>query len=153
VRPGRRALRSDVICRRNAPAGLLRNFHHPHPGTDLDVVALFDAGAAVDAVRSGTIDASFRAVTWPARQLPDGIETARAHYRSHRPNFGTEPLLDVLADYGLRRIALRNPTPSTCTHLIWRSDNHHPGLTTLRDYLGSTQPRPVNADPWTPKWA
>jgi hypothetical protein len=32
-------------------------------------VALFDAEAAIDAVRSGMIDASFRTVTMPARQL------------------------------------------------------------------------------------
>jgi DNA-binding transcriptional LysR family regulator len=77
VRPGRRALRVDVIGRRLAPAGLLRGFHRAHPGTELDVVTLFDASAAIAAVRSGTIDASFRAVTQPVRQLPDDIEAAR----------------------------------------------------------------------------
>ena len=77
VRPGRRALRVDVIGRQLALAGLLRNFHRAHPRTELDVVTLFDAGAALAAVRSGTIDASFRAVTIPPGQLPDGIETAR----------------------------------------------------------------------------
>ncbi|MFJ1603959.1 LysR family transcriptional regulator [Streptomyces sp. NPDC088253] len=77
VRPGRRALRVDVIGRRLAPAGLLRDFHRAHPGTGLDVVTLFDAEAAVDAVRSGTVDASFRAVTHSARRLPDGIEATR----------------------------------------------------------------------------
>src|SRR4051794_364540 len=77
ARPGRRALRVDVIGRRLAPAGLLRGFHRAHPETELDVVTLFDADAAIAAVRSGTIDASFRAVTLPARQLPDGIEAIR----------------------------------------------------------------------------
>ncbi|CAM4007942.1 LysR family transcriptional regulator [Nocardiopsis gilva] len=77
VRPGRRALRVDVIGRQLAPAGLLRGFHGAHPAIDLDVVTLFDADAAIAAVRSGTIDASFRALTVPARQLPQGIETAR----------------------------------------------------------------------------
>jgi DNA-binding transcriptional LysR family regulator len=77
VRPGRRALRVDVIGRRLAPAALLRGFHRAHPGTELDVVTLFDADAAIGAVRSGTIDASFRAVTMPGRQLPDGIEATR----------------------------------------------------------------------------
>jgi hypothetical protein len=59
-----------VINRRIAPAALLRGFHHAHPGIDLDVVTLGDsgAGAAMAAVASGTIDASFRAVTGPARQ-------------------------------------------------------------------------------------
>src|SRR5262249_29365655 len=156
-----------------------------HPQTRLDVVTLFDAGAAIEAVRSGTVDASFRAVTMPAPRLPHEIATARVHNEpvqlltgpahelaaaravapaelaGHRiwmpgivtgtewaayyadlaaafgltidtvgPDFGTEPLLDVLArspalatfvgegtrllwpaDYDLRRIALRDPAP------------------------------------------
>ncbi|MDL4819373.1 LysR family transcriptional regulator [Actinomadura opuntiae] len=76
VRPGRRALRVDVIGRRLAAAALLRDFHRAHPGIRLDVVTLFDADAAVEAIASGTIDASFRAVTAPAR-LPAGVETIR----------------------------------------------------------------------------
>ena len=76
VRPGRRALRVDVIARRLGPAGLLRDFHLAHPRTELDVVTLFDAGAAIAAVGDGTIDASFRAVTMAA--LPDGIKATRA---------------------------------------------------------------------------
>jgi len=78
VRPGRRALRVDVISRRIAPAAALRDFHRAHPDVELDVVTLGDSGAdaAIAAVASGTIDASFRAVTMPARQLPDGIKTA-----------------------------------------------------------------------------
>jgi hypothetical protein len=40
-------------------------------------VTLFDAGTAIEAVRSGAIDASFRAVAIPPRQLPDGISSAR----------------------------------------------------------------------------
>ena len=77
VRPGRRALRVDVIGRHLAPAGLLRDFHRAHPETELDVVTLFDAGAALAAIRSGAIDVSFRALTTPVRQLPDGIQAAR----------------------------------------------------------------------------
>jgi DNA-binding transcriptional LysR family regulator len=77
VRPGRRALRVDVVGRRLGPASLLRDFHQAHPGTELDVVTLFDAAAAIAAIREGTIDASFRALTVPARELPDGIEAAR----------------------------------------------------------------------------
>jgi DNA-binding transcriptional LysR family regulator len=224
VRPGRRALRVDVIGRRLAPAGLLRDFHRAHPDTELDVVTLFDADAAIDAVRSGMIDASFRAVTVPPPQLPDGVEAARvydepiqlltgpshafaaaravtpAQLAGHRiwmpgivagtewaafyeelaavfgltidtvgPNFGTEPLLDVIADssavatfvgeqtrllwpadYGLRRIAVCDPTPVYPHSLIWRDDNPHPALTRLRDYLGSARP---GAGTWTPEWA
>jgi DNA-binding transcriptional LysR family regulator len=77
VRPGRRALRVDVVGRRLGPASLLRDFHQAHPGTELDVVTLFDAAAAIAAIREGTIDASFRALTVPARELPDGLEAAR----------------------------------------------------------------------------
>jgi DNA-binding transcriptional LysR family regulator len=77
VRPGRRALRVDVIGRQLAPAGLMRDFHSAHPETELDVVTLFDADAAIAAVGSAAIDASFRAVTAAAQQLPDGVETAR----------------------------------------------------------------------------
>ncbi|MCC4316462.1 LysR family transcriptional regulator [Streptomyces malaysiensis] len=79
VRPGRRALRVDVIGRRLAPADLLRGFHGAHPEVELDVVTLFDADAAIAAVRTGTIDASFRAVTVPARRLPGGVEATRVH--------------------------------------------------------------------------
>ena len=78
VRPGRRALRVNVIGRQLAPAGLLRGFHRAHPATELDVVThILDAGAAIAAIRSGAIDASFRALTRPAHQLPGGVEAAR----------------------------------------------------------------------------
>jgi DNA-binding transcriptional LysR family regulator len=227
VRPGRRALRVDVIGRRLAPAGLLRDFHRARPETELDVVTLFDADAAIAAVRSGTIDASFRAVTLPARRLPDGIEAARvldepvqlltgpahefaaaravtpAELPGHRiwmpgivtgtewaayydelaaafgltidpvgPYFGTEPLLDTIADspalatfvgertrlvwpadYGLRRIAVHDPTPVYPHSLVWRRDNSHPALTRLRDYLGSREPVHRDIQTWTPSWA
>ncbi|HWE87992.1 MAG TPA: substrate-binding domain-containing protein [Pseudonocardiaceae bacterium] len=227
VRPGRRALRVDVIGRRLAPAALLRDFHHAHPTTELDVVTLFDADTAIAAVRSGTIDATFRAVTVPAGQLPDGIKAARvldeplqlvtgpahefaaaravtpaqlagrqiwmpgivtgtewaAYYDELAdtfgltidptgPNFGTEPLLDVIADsamlatfvgdqtrlawpadYGLRRIALHDPTPAYPHSLIWRYDNPHPALTTLRDHLRAARPNHPQTHTWTPQWA
>lgn len=227
VRPGRRALRVDVIGRRLAPAGLLRDFHRAHPGTELDVVTLFDAGAAIAAVRAGTIDASFRAVTPPGRQLPDGVMAARvldeplqlvtgpahelagaravtpAQLAGHRiwmpgivtgtewaayydelaatfgltidatgPNFGVEPLLEVIASspalatfvgeqtrllwpagYDLRRIPVRDPEPVYPHSLIWRRDNPHPALTTLRNYLGSISPGHRGPGSWTPAWA
>ncbi|MFJ5308441.1 LysR family transcriptional regulator [Streptomyces sp. NPDC088350] len=78
VRPGHRALRVDVIGRGLAPAALLRDFHRARPEIELDVVTLFDADAAVDAIRSGTIDASFRAVTMTGRRLPDSVVPARS---------------------------------------------------------------------------
>jgi DNA-binding transcriptional LysR family regulator len=225
VRPGRRALRVDVISRRIAPAALLRGFHRAHPETELDVVTLFDAETAIAAVRSGAIDVTFRAVT--ARQLPHGIRAIRvldephqlligpghvfasartvtlAELAGHRiwipgivagtewaayydelaaafgltidavgPNFGTESLLDVLADaadlaslvgeqtrllwpaeYGLRRIAVRDPAPVYPHSLIWRNDNPHPALRALRARLGSVRPERRDAGTWAPKWA
>lgn len=79
VRPGDRALRVDVLNRRSAPAEALHGFYRAHPGIDLDVVTLPDANveAAIEAVHAGEIDASFRAVPLPARELPDGILVER----------------------------------------------------------------------------
>jgi DNA-binding transcriptional LysR family regulator len=227
VRPGRRPLRVDVIGRRLAPAGLLRGFHRAHPETELTVVThLPDADAAIEAVRSGTIDAAFRAVIRPVRQLPAGVQAARVldepvqlltgpghrlaaaravtpdQLAGHRiwipglvagtewtafyselaaafgltvdaadPDFGTEPLLDTVASvpalatlvgeqthliwpghYDLRRIAVRDPAPVYPHSLIWRTDNPHPAVTMLRDYLGS-QPCHSSSATWTPGWA
>ncbi|MCO1659170.1 LysR family transcriptional regulator [Pseudonocardia humida] len=77
LRPDRRALKVDVLGRRLAPAELLRGFHRAHPDTDLDVVTLPDADAAVAAVRSGAVDASFRALGAPGRGLPDDVAAVR----------------------------------------------------------------------------
>jgi len=78
VRPGRRALRVDVINPRIAPARLLSAFHDAHPALGLEVVTrLLDADEAIAAVASGAIDVSFRAVIRPARQLPGGVQAAR----------------------------------------------------------------------------
>ncbi|MFC4852348.1 LysR family transcriptional regulator [Actinophytocola glycyrrhizae] len=74
VRPGRRALRVDVIGRRAAPGELLHDFHRANPDLELDVVALPVEAAAVDAVRDGVIDATFRA---PMTRLPDGLASTR----------------------------------------------------------------------------
>jgi DNA-binding transcriptional LysR family regulator len=76
VRPGERALRVDVVHPRIAPAQMLRAFHRAHPGAALDVVTLpgANATAAVDALRRGEIDATFRAVYGP---LPAEITALR----------------------------------------------------------------------------
>ncbi|MFE4368416.1 LysR family transcriptional regulator [Streptomyces sp. NPDC056835] len=74
VQPGSRAVRVDVIGRQLSLTGLLRGFHLAHPETELDVVTLFDSDTAIAALRDGTIDATFRAVTMPGRQLPRGVE-------------------------------------------------------------------------------
>ncbi|MBN6033797.1 LysR family transcriptional regulator [Amycolatopsis sp. 195334CR] len=65
VRPGSRALRIDVLGLRSAQAVVLHDYWRSHPGTELDVVTLRvnDPRAAVAAVESGELDASFRAVT------------------------------------------------------------------------------------------
>jgi DNA-binding transcriptional LysR family regulator len=77
VRPGRRPLRVDVIASRSAQSGLMRGFHRAHPDIDLDVMMLLDIETAVTAIRSGAIDASFRAVAAPGRPLPEDIESVR----------------------------------------------------------------------------
>ncbi|MEU9107842.1 LysR family transcriptional regulator [Streptomyces xanthophaeus] len=77
VRAGRRPLRVDVIASRTAASGLMRGFHRAHPEIDLDVMMLFDIDTAVAAIRSGAIDASFRAVAVPGRPLPPDIESVR----------------------------------------------------------------------------
>jgi DNA-binding transcriptional LysR family regulator len=224
VRPGRRALRVDVIGRRLAPAALLRGFHGAHPGTELDVVTLFDADTAIAAVARGEIDATFRAVTGP---LPEGVEAGRvldeplhlitgpehdlagarsvtpaglagyriwmpgivtgtewaAYYEALAatfgltidpigPNFGTEALLDAIADspalatfageqtrlvwpdhYDLRRVPVRDPAPAYPHSLVWRAGNPHPALAAFRAYLDGARPARPAAGAWTPDWA
>jgi DNA-binding transcriptional LysR family regulator len=73
VRPGRRALRIDVVNRRVASAVLLQDFYRAHREIELDVVTLdADVDAAAAAVGAGTIDATFHGVP-PQRRLPDAI--------------------------------------------------------------------------------
>lgn len=64
VHPGHRALRVDVLHRRIAPSVLLHEYHRAHPDALLDIVTLQSANAAhaVEAIRAGSIDASFRAI-------------------------------------------------------------------------------------------
>ncbi|MGW1103408.1 LysR family transcriptional regulator [Streptomyces sp. NPDC002540] len=226
VRTDRRPLRVDVINSRGAASGLLRGFHRAHPGIDLDVVMLFDIETAVAAIRSGAIDASFRAVTAPGRPLPEDIESVRvldeplqlltgpahalARARSvpltrlagHRiwmpgivpgtewaayyddlvaefgltieatgPNFGSDALLDTIADtpalatfmseqtrliwpagHGLRRIPVTDPTPVYPHSLLWHRDNSHPALATLRAHLAATTARHDATGTWMPGW-
>ncbi|MFD8824354.1 LysR family transcriptional regulator [Streptomyces sp. NPDC059605] len=226
VGTGRRPLRVDVIASRGAATGLMRDFHRARPDIDLDVVMLFDIETAVAAVRSGTIDASFRAVAAPGRPLPEGIESVRvldeplqlltgpahalAGARSvtvgqlvgHRiwmpgivpgtewgayyddlvaefgltieatgPNFGSDALLDTIADtpalatfmggntrlvwptgHGLRLIPVTDPMPVYPHSLIWHRDNPHPALAALRAHLAATTTGHDAAGTWTPDW-
>jgi len=84
VRPGRRALRVDVVNRRIATAGLVQDFYRRHPEIELDVVTLdADVDGAIAAVEAGTIDATFHAVP-PQRHLPNAINTARVIDEPHQ---------------------------------------------------------------------
>ena len=227
VRPGRRALRLDIMSYRTAPAAMVRAFNELHPDVQLDLVTVVDsAPAALAAIQAGTIDASFRAVGSPVSQLPAGLEATPAITEGHQllvgpthplaavesvtlpdlvgqqiwmpgmlpgsewdiyyddlaaafgltiervgPHFGTEHLLEVLADsstlstlvgertryvwpdrYDLRRIPIRDPTPVYPMSLVWRDDNRHPALAKLRDYLSSGRTETAITNLWTPSW-
>ncbi|HEU5024210.1 MAG TPA: LysR family transcriptional regulator [Spirillospora sp.] len=227
VRAGRRPLRVDIISSRGAASGLMRGFHRAHPEIDLDVVMLFGIETAVDAIRSGEIDASFRAVAAPGRPLPEDIESVRvldeplelltgpahalasarsltlAQLAGHRiwmpgivpgtewaayyddlvaefgltieatgPNFGSDALLDTVADtpalatfmggrtrlvwpagHGLRRIPVTDPMPVYPHSILWHRDNGHPALAVLRAHLAAAAPGHDAAGTWTPGWA
>lgn len=85
VRPGRRALRVDVVGRRVVSGVLLQGFHRVHPEIELDIVTLnVDVDTAVAAVGAGTIDATFHAVPAPVQQLPDAIKAARVIDEPHQ---------------------------------------------------------------------
>jgi len=228
VRPGRRALRVDVVAHRTAPSAVLRDFNRIRPDVELDLLAIGgSAQAAFTALQAGTIDASFRAVGSPASRLPAGFETMPAVDEAHLllvgpahplasvrsvaptdlvgqriwmpgmlpgsewdayyddladafgltierlgPYFGSEHLLDVLADsatlanlagertrhlwpdhYDLRRIPIRHPTPVYPISMIWHEDNTHPALGVVVDYLTSIQERHSETEIWVPDWA
>jgi DNA-binding transcriptional LysR family regulator len=97
VRPGKRALRVDVLSKRIAPAGLLHDFYRTHPEVELDVVTMnADVHAAIAAVEAGTVDATFHAV--PAGRLPDTIRTARVIDDPHQLLVGpAHPLANAAA--------------------------------------------------------
>ncbi|MFG2621821.1 LysR family transcriptional regulator [Streptomyces sp. NPDC048507] len=225
VRVGRRPLRVDVINSRGAASGLMRGFHQAHPEIDLDVLMLLDIETAVASLRSGAIDATFRAVAAPGRPLPEDIASVRvldeplqlltgpahalagarsltpARLVGHRiwmpgivpgsewaayyddlvaafgltieatgPNFGSDALLDTVADspalatfmsehtrlvwpagHGLRRIPVTGPTPVYPHSLLWHRDNPHPALATLRTHLAAMAAGD-DAGTWTPHW-
>jgi DNA-binding transcriptional LysR family regulator len=98
VRPGRRALRVDVVNRRVATAVLLQDFHRTYPEIELDVVTLdADADGAIAAVEAGTIDATFHAVL-PHQLLPDVIRTSQVIYEPHQVFVGPRhPLANARA--------------------------------------------------------
>jgi DNA-binding transcriptional LysR family regulator len=110
VRPGRRALRVDVIERKLAPAGLLRAFHHAYPDIELGVVTLPNADAAVNAVRDGHIDAAIRALPRPGTRLPDQVRSAR---------IDDEPLHILLGPGHPLANERSIPTTQLVGHRIW----------------------------------
>ncbi|OPC78906.1 LysR family transcriptional regulator [Embleya scabrispora] len=88
------------------------------------------------------------------------------------PDFGTEPLLDTIADsrtlatlvgeqtrlvwpadQGLRRIPVRAPTPIYPHSLLSHRDSPHPTVTMLRTHLHTRRPTDPDAETWTPAWA
>lgn len=98
VRPGRRALRVDVVNRRIAPAVLLQDFYRAHPEIELDVVTLdADVDGAIAAVEAGTVDATFHGVP-PQRRLPEAISAACVIDEAHQLLVGPRhPLADARA--------------------------------------------------------
>jgi DNA-binding transcriptional LysR family regulator len=119
VRPGRRALRVDVVNRRVAAGVLLQDFYRTHPEVELDVVTLKgDVDAAIAAVEAGTIDATFHAVTVPAQHLPDPIKAARVIDEPHQLLVGPRHALAkahavTLAELAGHRIWMPGMAPET----------------------------------------
>jgi DNA-binding transcriptional LysR family regulator len=97
----RRPLRVDVLRNHLAPAVLMRDFHRAHPALELDVATLFDATTAIEAVRTGSVDASFRALTAPpsgvaavmVRAEPLQLLTGSAHPLASAPVLGLADLV------------------------------------------------------------
>jgi DNA-binding transcriptional LysR family regulator len=110
VRAGQRPLRVDVVSRKVGSAALLREFHRAHQEIPVEVVTLFDASSAIEAVLSGGIDATFRCVPAPLRRLPEGIGAVRVLDEPHQLLTGPG---HVLADAG-------SVTPAQLAgHKIW----------------------------------
>ncbi|MYS45138.1 LysR family transcriptional regulator [Streptomyces sp. SID5998] len=87
------------------------------------------------------------------------------------PNFGSDALLDTIADtpalatfmgghtrlvwpagHGLRRIPVIDPTPVYPHSLLWHRDNPHPALAALRAHLAAATPGHDAAGTWRPDW-
>jgi DNA-binding transcriptional LysR family regulator len=87
------------------------------------------------------------------------------------PVFGNEALLAEIAEsaelatfvgerarylwpdsYDLRRIPVRDPAPVYPLSLIWRADNAHPGLGSLRAHLRAARVVTPGEKVWLPRW-
>ncbi|WP_309082211.1 LysR family transcriptional regulator [Zhihengliuella sp.] len=112
VHPGRRALRVDVLHRRIAPSVLMREYHQSSPHVLLDVVTLGTASVtdAIEAIRAGTIDASFRAILHDAPDQWADIAVPRVF----------ESRMEVLVGPHHPLAAAKHLTPHDLrTHRIW----------------------------------
>ncbi|NOK04520.1 LysR family transcriptional regulator [Myxococcus sp. CA018] len=111
VRPGRRRLRVDVVKPNLGSARILRDFHSAHPEIEIDIVThLFDAKTALAAVRAGTIDATFRAITRPAQQLTDGVVATRV----------LDDAVELLTSHTHRLATATSLTPAELAkHKVW----------------------------------
>lgn len=110
----------------------------------------------------------------PGAEWGDYYEELAAAYGlsidAEGPNFGSEHMLDLIADTpslatfwgtgirltrteGLHLIPVRNPTPVYPHSFIWRADNHHPGLAELRRHLDRNWKSTRSTDVWTASWA
>ncbi|AHH94504.1 LysR family transcriptional regulator [Kutzneria viridogrisea] len=110
VRPGRRALRVDVLRRHLASAAMLQDFHREHPEVELDVVTLPNAEAATAAVHASTIDAAFCNQRVPLSRLPENVLGVRVF---------DEPI-ELLTGPGHELASMRSVTLAELVgHRIW----------------------------------
>jgi DNA-binding transcriptional LysR family regulator len=129
VRPGRRALRVDVVNRRVVTAVLLHDFHRANPGIELDVITFdADVDGAIAAVEAGTIDATFHGIP-SRRHVPDGIKTAHVIDEPHQLLVGPRHPLA-----GARAVA----PAQLAGHRIWMPGLHARGeVATYYDELAA----------------
>ncbi|MEV4539739.1 LysR family transcriptional regulator [Asanoa sp. NPDC049518] len=133
VRPGRRPLRVDVHSRRIAPAVLLQDFHRAHPNVEL--AAAF--GLTIDVVGPGFGNEVLLAEIAGSASLSTLVGE---HSRYLWPD-----------SWDLRRIPVRDPAPVYPISLVWRADNPHPALGTLRQELVSRHAAVPDAEVWLPQ--
>jgi DNA-binding transcriptional LysR family regulator len=135
VQPESRAFRIDVLNTRTAPATQLREFHRLQPEVALEIVTLADAdtAAAIAAVRDGTIDATFRALTDSTIRIPEPVLAERVIDDRHQLLVGPQhPLADsttlTLADLRTYRIWMPGMRANTEWSGYYEELSHEFGL-------------------------
>ena len=120
VRPGRRALRVDVIGPRTRPGRLLRGFHRAHPDTELDVVTRCSTrDAAIAAVAAGddrrVLPGRHRPGAAAPRRRPGRPRPRRAPPAAHRagPRAGLGRARSRPAELAGHRIWMPGIVPGT----------------------------------------